>query len=184
MLICCTWTTFGKSTSTIIVKETPINSIETQILQNTVTITVSGKRWSGNNHIYEVVRVANGILWESANMSAKNRGGHLVTISSQEENDFVFSLVSSSIHRHGYWLGGYQLPHSPEPDGGWVWVTGEPWVYSNWDVDEPNDGYIIGVSEWGPEDRLHFHWEDIPAWNDLPAGPIDNLPCGYIIEYE
>jgi hypothetical protein len=33
------------------------------------------------------------------------------------------------------WIGGFQNLASPsysEPAGGWEWVTGEPWVYTNW----------------------------------------------------
>ena len=133
-------------------------------------------RWPENNHLYEVIRVPDGIHWEDANQAAQVLGGHLVTISSAAENDFVFSLVSSSEKRHGYWLGGYQLPGSSEPDGGWVWVTGEPWNYTCWDDGEPNNAP-------GPnENRLHFHDEWNPRWNDLSAR--DESPRGYIVEYE
>ena len=41
-----------------------------------------------------------------------------------------------------YWLGGFQdltSPNYSEPSGGWTWVTGEPWSYTNWFPGEPNN---------------------------------------------
>ena len=140
------------------------------------TVLGTRTRWPKNNHLYEVIRVPDGIHWEDANQAAQALGGHLATITSAAENDFVFSIASSSEERHGFWLGGYQLPGSSEPDGGWGWVTGEPWNYTCWDDGEPNN-----ASE-GSEDRLHFHWENGPSWNDLSAS--DESPRGYIVEYE
>ncbi|MCJ7435136.1 MAG: hypothetical protein MUO77_16765, partial [Anaerolineales bacterium] len=130
--------------------------------------------WSENNHTYEVVRVRNGITWEAANQDAQARGGHLVTITSKAENDFVFLIASTLENRDGYWLGGYQLPGSSEPDGGWIWVTGEPLGFTYWDSGEPNNS--------GDENYLEFHFENSPMWNDVNA---DNyFANGYIIEYE
>jgi len=100
-----------------------------------------------NGHCYEAV-LAPGISWEQAEDSCVARGGHLVTITSREENAFVFSLVSADSsfwYLDGYgnglgpWLGGYQLAGSQEPDTGWRWVTGEPFVYTNWETGQPGD---------------------------------------------
>jgi len=60
-----------------------------------------------------------------------------------------------------------------EPDGGWQWITGEPWVYTNWDIGEPNNDY---QGDFGKEpnhqseERLHFK-TDGAHWNDLPNDP-------------
>lgn len=54
-------------------------------------------------------------------------GGRLVTLASGEDSHFVSSLATTPDTGPGSpWLGGYQPPGSPEPDGGWCWVTGEP----------------------------------------------------------
>ncbi len=85
-----------------------------------------------NGHWYEVVATPAGIRWTDANAAAASilPGGHLATIGSLEENDFVFSLVDDAQYWYedsfgtklGPWLGG--------TDGGvegqWEWVTGEP----------------------------------------------------------
>ena len=144
------------------------------------TVLVARIRWSNNGHLYEVIRVPDGIHWEDANQAAQALGGHLVTITSAAENNFVFSIAASTENRHGFWLGGYQLQGSSEPDGGWVWVTGEPWNYTCWDDEEPNNSD-------GNEDRLHFHWENGWRWNDLSNddGPLlPGSPRGFIVEYE
>jgi hypothetical protein len=149
----------------------------------------------GNNHWYEAVLVPNGISWQDANLAAAAAGGYMATITSQEENEFVYSLVdnpaffkpSPASHQENYylgpWLGGYQLPNSEEPDKGWVWVTGEQFSYANWYVGEPNNG----AGTFG-ENLIHFfgigsrtsYWNDTASIRpDLPGWTIQN---GYIIE--
>ena len=62
------------------------------------------------------------------------------TITSQAENDFVYSLFGTNDAAWGNngggddgpWFGGVQPDGSVEPDGGWTWVTGEPWTYTSW----------------------------------------------------
>jgi hypothetical protein len=76
------------------------------------------------------------------------------------------------------WIGGYKS------NSGWVWVSGEPWSYTNWYPGEPNNGY-------GDESKLHLVSDDyanIPAtWNDAgnpnPAYLSDTMD-GYVVEYE
>jgi len=45
--------------------------------------------------------VPEGITWVDANNLAEQNGGHLATITSQNENDFVFSLINDG----QYWNG-------------------------------------------------------------------------------
>lgn len=83
-------------------------------------------------------------------------GGHLVTITSEAENDFVFRLTDDdtywfhSLNWRGPWIGTLQPPGSEEPAGGWSWVTGEPFTYARWDAQQPNN--FNGT----PENRLVF----------------------------
>ena len=56
-----------------------------------------------------------------------------------------------------------------------MWVTGEPWVYKNWDPPtEPNDNLgedfleMLGLSG---------------TWNDIDKTP-DSQNVGYIVEYD
>ena len=53
-------------------------------------------------------------------------------------------------HRnHGPWIGGTQPGGSPEPAGGWSWVTGETFGFNAWYAGEPNDA-------GGIENRIQF----------------------------
>jgi hypothetical protein len=136
----------------------------------------------GNGHWYKPVPGFPGITWTFANELAQAEGGHLATITSAEENAFVFSLVANDPQ---YWnfccnysgaaLGGLQREGAPEPAGGWHWVTGEPWTYSNWYPGQPNNRPEAEI----PEERLHFFFPD-GQWNDL--GKLDSNLGGYVIE--
>jgi subtilisin-like proprotein convertase family protein len=138
-------------------------------------------QWSGNGHWYKAVATTN-ITWNQASQIASNECGYLATITSSNENAFVFSLVNAagfftSANGAGPALGGYQPAGSTEPAGNWRWVTGEPWVYTNWFPLEPDNG-------GGGEDRLQFY-SSIPntpdaRWNDV--GQNDPNVGGYVIE--
>jgi hypothetical protein len=144
------------------------------------------KSAGGNGHYYEAVLVPGGITWDDANAAAEAKGGHLATITSAAENQFVYNLVAGDdrywifdSNAYGPWLGGYQPAGSPEPAGGWIWVTGESFSYTNWWTGEPNNGGSADV-----EESLHFiggNTLQSPAWNDAPH---DFSAKGYIVEYE
>jgi hypothetical protein len=107
--------------------------------------------------------------------------GHLATITSEAENTFITTRLGNTA---GAWLGGEQLPDSPEPGGGWQWITGEPWVYTKWDGGEPNNAYGGG---WGTaigssEERLHYHHNGT-RWNDLPGDP-GVVTLRFIVEWD
>jgi hypothetical protein len=147
-------------------------------------------KWT-NGHCYEAV-LAPGLSWYDAKAACEARGGHLVTITSATENAFVFRLVSG-INAFWYldnygnglgpWLGGYQESGSQEPDGGWKWVTAEPFVYTNWEADQPDNVHGSTLNQ----DRLRFfkksgligdRWDDSEGYN-----PVEHR-LGYICEYE
>jgi hypothetical protein len=139
----------------------------------------------GNGHAYQPVGVPELIPWTAADQIATLAGGYLATITSQAENDFVYALsadlfVQAMGNHYGPWLGGYQLPGAVEPAGGWTWVTGEPFAYTAWAVNEPSQTA-------GPlnEDRLHYlgHGGPEPTWNDQ-TNSSDFGPTAYVIEYD
>jgi hypothetical protein len=125
-----------------------------------------------NGHYYETVFAPNGINWNDANVAAQSMShlgiqGHLLTVTSAAENNFV----GSNLVLHNFWLGGFQPLGSPEPAGGWQWVTGEQWLYTNWNLGEPNN-------QGGFENYLHFFGSNV--WNDITGS---DLTGGYIVEY-
>ncbi|KIC17855.1 caspase family protein [Leisingera sp. ANG-DT] len=85
--------------------------------------------------------------WHSINQLASDAGGHLVTISSPAENQFLVNLFSRDARfthdeggtLYGPTIGLYQADRRSEPSGGWVWVTGEPFTYRNWSPGNPDN---------------------------------------------
>lgn len=134
-------------------------------------------RWpvmaGGNGHYYQSVTAPNGINWADAQKYATAQGGYLATITSEKENNFVFALIDDPKFWHpglyskdqmGPWLGGFQPPGSPEPDGGWRWVRAEDaFSYTHWHPLQPDNSY-------GTEDRLAYYSVGVGTrssqWND------------------
>ena len=147
-------------------------------------------RWKvsegGNGHWYKAVALHKDVTWSGAERMARLDGGYLATITSDAENNFVFQLINapqffSDEHGTGPALGGYQQDGAREPDGGWSWVSGEPWEFSNWFPSEPNNGRALD----GMEDRLHFYSGKgrMPAatWNDANRSDPKQV-YSYVVE--
>ena len=127
----------------------------------------------GNGHYYEPILVNGGVRFYDVNPDPEGEGWHLATLTSSIENLFVYSLISDDrrfwrwdgINAAGPWLGGFQPAGSPEPSGGWTWVTGEPWSFTCWASGEPCN---LG----GSENYLHYFARGsaaAPTWNDFPG---------------
>lgn len=70
--------------------------------------------------------------WTEAKEYCENLGGHLVTITSQYENDIVMDLIKTG-NKESYWTGGILQ------EGKWKWCNGEYFEYSSWEDGEPNN---------------------------------------------
>jgi hypothetical protein len=171
------------------------------VLFNATRANAEIAQWSVNGHYYEVISVPlpDGISWKNAKIVTEELGGYLATITSEEENTFVYNLIPKNDlfwttiggGNFGPWLGGYQDDKSDEPTGNWKWVTGEPWNYTNWSPLEPNNG-------GGLEDYLgFFHYEEGgntlhpgDTWNDyldIPIYDITGKPYpmkSFIVEFD
>lgn len=128
------------------------------------------------------------VNWDVARANAEAAGldgvpeitGHLATITSQEENDVIAGLLTSSS-----WLGG----SDDEVENTWRWVVGPEageqfWqglaggtatngAYTNWAPGEPNQ--FFGAAN--PENFAHMRADGL--WNDLP----NDRNLNYIIEW-
>ena len=87
-----------------------------------------------NGHYYKVYNI--GMTWAKAKEYCENRGGHLVTITSPEENAFVNNLITPLSKSADVMIGLSDI----DKEGDWTtWCTGEPVVYSNWGDNEPDN---------------------------------------------
>jgi Lectin C-type domain len=85
-----------------------------------------------NGHCYRVN--SENLTFAAARDACQVAGGYLITISSQEENDFARDLDSAS-----HWLGASDgLPDTMAGVGSYAWVNQEAWAYTNWREGQPN----------------------------------------------
>ncbi|MDG2291186.1 MAG: lectin-like protein, partial [Phycisphaerales bacterium] len=103
-----------------------------------------GSEDGGNGHWYEAILHDEQITWPDARDEAESLGGHLATLTSSAENDWVYAEIASdeqywiyqgggTLISHGPWIGGFQSCDSCS----YQWVTGEAWSYDNWAPSEP-----------------------------------------------
>ena len=135
-----------------------------------------------NGHYYDSIRLGNNnttwaeALAAAAAMTHNGWQGHLATVTSQAENDFILANLGGFDGTRQKWLGGFQdrtAPDYSEPAGGWRWITGETWSYTSWAGSEPNEFT-------GREDFLIYE-HAAGKWNDL--GPFA-MRDGFIVEFE
>ncbi len=129
-------------------------------------------KYSANGHYYQLITTT--CSWSTARDNAKNKtyngmAGHLVTITSSGENDFIQKSVLSG---QNCWIGASQPSGSSEPSGGWQWVTGETWSYTNWNSGEPNNS--------GGAEHVAELYGNSGKWNDLRS----SNSLVYVVEYE
>jgi len=129
-----------------------------------------------NGHYYEVV--AAHLTWSQAMVQAKvawgSVTGHLVTISSEAENNFVLGLLPTNTTATK--LGGFENPSSVLN-----WVTGEPVTYMNWYPGEPNLVDETKVYMMGP----FFGSGTAGTWTDGHDAPTSDPKQDYhVIEWD
>ncbi|MEX0348029.1 MAG: adenylate/guanylate cyclase domain-containing protein [Paracoccaceae bacterium] len=136
-------------------------------------------------HDYAVVHTGGG-SWAEADAEARAMGGALVSITSQEENDFIAELIREEEtlweewkpgHFIGPWIGLLRQPGADTPDAGWIWANGTPLGFTNWYEHQPDN-------RGGNESVARFHhWGDDtpPQWGD--ASNLEHAK-GYIVEFE
>ncbi|MCC2096496.1 MAG: VCBS domain-containing protein [Hyphomicrobiales bacterium] len=124
-----------------------------------------------NGHYYAYV--AGGLTFAEASLAAEAAGGHLATITSAEENNFLKETFGST-----GWIGASDA----NAEGVWQWVEGPEagqtfWqgstvTYDSWYSAEPNNA--------GNEDYAVLFGGGLSGfWNDIPGTRSD---VGYYVE--
>ncbi len=151
----------------------------------------------GNDHWYAVM--SEQYYWADALVAAPTIEvdgyfGHLATITSAAENEFIFSnLILNSLeplYGDQAWLGARDVG-----DNTWEWITGEEMVYTNWAPGEPNNlGTELTMSMWDVDTDPNKpnqvpgmwnnslsdqrDWWSIVEWDAqaVPSPPVDTEP--------
>lgn len=124
---------------------------------------------SYNGHRYQLFDMP--MDWNEAEAYCESLGGHLATITSEEEQADLEELLAIGT-KNAYWLGASDLNY----DGNWQWITNEEFSYHNWANQQP-DRYLKS------ENSLMIYREANPLnkdsgfgqWNDLsPDGTCED----------
>jgi hypothetical protein len=137
---------------------------------------------SSNGHYYQLF--TGSATWNAANsftssLSYSGYQGHLATVTSQDENNWLLNTFGGAALADKS-IGGTQAAGSLTRDSGWSWITGETWSFTLWNFGEPNDNY--SPTELGNENALQIaHNNTDGSWNDIPFTSYS--PNGFLVEY-
>jgi len=139
-----------------------------------------------DGHWYSFVYVdAMGISWNEARSYAEACGGHLVTITTAEEDEFVRRTFGPRMSSGKELLLGGQCD---QPGGTWSWVNGEAWGYTRWGKfksgapGEPSAKNQADLRETVLTLRNDGGYTQSPAWNDAPE--VSPHTHSFLIEWE
>ncbi|XP_031292970.2 low affinity immunoglobulin epsilon Fc receptor isoform X8 [Camelus dromedarius] len=102
--------------------------------------------------------------WIQARFACSNLHGRLVSIHSQEEQDFL----TKHANKRGSWIGLRDL----DIEGEFIWMDKKPLNYSNWQPGEPNDA---GQGENCVMMQVSGQWNDAFCNNRLDGWVCDRL---------
>ena len=135
----------------------------------------------GNGHIYQIIN-AGGITHTDAKLAAEaltvdGVSGYLVTITSQEESDFI----STRLEGDG-WIGATD----EDVEGDWKWTGGPEAGTSFWSglgVGQEPEGNAVGgeFSNWAYGEPNDSSGEDCAQY--YSDGGWNDLPCSYTLGY-
>ena len=112
----------------------------------------------GRQKAYTVISQA--VTWEEAESYCTAHGGHLASITSQEEWDQALAAMRAS-GRKVFWIGGTR----DSGDDMFYWIDGSPWSFTAWADGEPNNDDGSGGSEYYMAIYLvdgSYGWYDCP----------------------
>ena len=128
---------------------------------------------------YRSVTMTMNVTWHEAQTVCNDNGGHLPTISSEQENTFVYNMYSSHcLFTHFKYLGF----HDGVYEGHFKWVDDSTSTYTNWGATQPNNGGL-------GEDCTHMYG-DYGMWNDISCTHkyfncflCEDSKCAYPVSY-
>jgi hypothetical protein len=121
-----------------------------------------------NGHFYQ--RFDTTLTWSDAVKYCQARGGHLVTITTPEENEFVYR--NFGIEGANLWIGATD----EVTERTWRWVTGEPFVYNNWATQMPDNA--------SQGQNYAIFWDLDPGRWDDNGLPVCDCKYMFVCEWE
>lgn len=117
---------------------------------------------ASNGHCYEFV--PGSLPWASAESDCVAWGGHLVSISSADEQAFVSTIVDDEVSDAamppGAWIGlGKASASAP-----YAWTDGEPLSFTNWATGSPTGKECVFMYT----DKLGNRWDDFQCIVNAP----------------
>ena len=141
-----------------------------------------------NGHYYKIFDESQN--WHDAKDICEKMGGHLITINTQSESEFITDLLTDRDNRNCYWTA---IKYNNEEDK-WVHDNGSVLMFFNWADNEPNN--------FENHDEAYVHLfgnkyddgagnKEIGEWNDVSSDGAEYASkfyalseFGYICEWE
>jgi hypothetical protein len=167
------------------------DEVPPQITDGSATVTIKADDFERGNSLYTVT---SGPRWSEAEQDANRLGGHLVTVNSSEENQWLIDTFSSLISFNGVmgsksgaaaytpraWIG----LSDKEKEGEYKWSSGQNLTYF-----EPSRGYQLTGSNQNyisiqlgdnseSSDWNAGMWEDRPNYDSMYEEGIAEIPLG------
>ncbi|XP_034044858.1 CD209 antigen-like protein B isoform X2 [Thalassophryne amazonica] len=101
--------------------------LQAQLSKTLADVCAYGNSFGGSCYLFSVIQKN----WYDSKAECEKRAAHLVTISSEDEQQFITGKVTE-VH----WIG----LTDEEKEGTWKWVNGEPLNTKYWAWGEPNNG--------------------------------------------
>merc|ERR1711872_936145 len=106
--------------------------------------------------------------WEEAETICQTLGGHLASVHSRYEMDFILhNMVGGD-----FWLGGKR---SEANSTIWEWSDETTWDWSDWAENEPNN------RGRRPEDKLEAYAKRDYKWNDNRGSERKHFVCKFVV---
>lgn len=109
--------------------------------------------------------------WEEAKADAERLGGHLATITTEQEQSILYQCVGNqAFYDHHLRIGAEDI----DGDGQWAWITGESFDYSRWGTERP----LAGANRTVIYNRNYTRQKKGQLWYDVGI----NGRYGYLLE--
>jgi len=165
-----------RNTTSVLINTTSYNPPNNNVQKYTAVST-----GTYNGHTYSIYNVS--MTWKEAKKYCESIGGHLVTITSAQEQKFIEPLIYKALYNGQKFIGKgqYYIGATDEvKEGAWKWITGESFSYTNWyntalPKSYPENDYAVIYNSYG--------WGTTKDKN-VTGNSYDYTNTGFICEWD